>query len=316
MCDAEIGWRDGGSRKLVKKPLSESIGFDSSSDILLNTGIRYIADQNLGIYSLNKDDLENKTIKEVSKDIKIQKKIDDGFQIFISDEHNSYSNLKSDFLPINQEDKISVLVHNSNQKPTINFIHDMRDWMNKKDEESKNNNEEIKKLKNDNKIILERLERIEKSSYFKILIRQLRKLMKENIFVDLSRIYTEMNGNDLRDNCEFVLNKIKQDSNSILLHLRGWSRGELLLLFDEQLNIELNNAAHPKFKDQINLEDLKEACDSMGDHEDLKKLHNKIYEKLYGNAPSSSNAANLSKKKRSGNKKDSFACAINLNNYV
>jgi hypothetical protein len=294
MCDAEIGWRKVVSKnKSIQEPSSEYFAFDSnnsSSNILLNTRIRYIADTDLDTYSLNKDDLESKTIKEVSEDIKIQKQIDDGD--FISDEHNSYSNLKSDFLPINQEDKISVLVNNSNQKPTINFIHNMRDWMNKKDEEITN----LKK----------RLERIEKSSTQEILIRQLRKDMKEKFFFDLSQIYTEMNENSWRDNCKFVINKLEQDPKSILSYLRGWSHRELLLLFDGELNFELNRVAHPKFEDQANLKDLKEACDSMGD-EDLKELHNKIYDTLHGkarniNLPSSSNTTNFSIKKRSGTK--------------
>jgi hypothetical protein len=69
-----------------------------------------------------------------------------------------------------------------------------------------------------------------------------------------------------------------------------WTKDELVLLFNNKTyNDELNEAAHPNFREDPDLRnDLREACYGKG-ITDSEKLDYKCYTELYGNCDDSRN---------------------------
>ena len=291
----------------------------SNVDICVQPKIRFLADLKLPEYHLKEGD-QNKTVNDVIEDIRHSNSdIKDSDKII--EEPNSYDDLSSDCLPIRkQENTISDLKAKSqNEKEIfINFIRNMDellDLVRKHDEEIKKIKEihnsdiiQIKEIdksdtnklteihKSDTNKLTERLEIIEKKSYNKILLRQLRNEMREAIFDEISikKLDKEnnfvINKNDYEKNCYFVSINIEKLSKK----LSGWTKQDLDLLFNyPSYNKELNYAAHPNLT--YNQKDLYEAC-QLSKTENLKNLHLKYFIKIFPNNPytSSANQANTS----------------------
>jgi hypothetical protein len=267
-------------------------------------------------YPIKQKDVKKLRINQVGDAIKQSTTDEELRSSFIRDRHLAYDNLN---VPINKDlNTISDLIEKSNGPPMISFTFDMKEWMEQNEKDKKQQQEINKQFQEEKKYVDERFKRIEKDNeqlkednknlknycLHKILIRQVRKEMKEEILKNISK---KINQNaSFEDKCKLVsddLNKLVSGNlnKSMLLSCLWptWTKGELDLLFNNPTyNKELNDTAHPNFREDTNLRnELREACYGKG-ITDLEKINFKCYNKLYGKLDGSRNTNQPTTSKR------------------
>jgi hypothetical protein len=231
-------------------------------------------------YSIKQKDVEKLKINQVGDAIKT--KNEELKSSIIIDRHLAYDNLN---VSINKDlNTISDLIENSNGDPMISFTFNMEEWM-KQYEKDKNQQQKInKQLQEDNKQLQEDNKYLKKHCLHKILIRQVRKEMKEEILDEISKKFPQIAIASFKDKCELVSDDLRKPKSMFLPCLPRWTKEELVLLFNNPTyNEELNVVAHPKFREDKNsLNELEIACYPNGETYN-EKLNYKCYIELYGN---------------------------------